>query len=225
MPDFKGILIAGGESLLLSAIVQRVARLDVPYVLAIIPQDSSAEKMRRERGAGSDAIIEWNAGSPLSARTLIVSCVNRLQNFDAALLVCTPPQRFQAAGLAAPEIDDAIDKHIKSYMFLTREIQSFFKKRNSGIIAFASGGGGAFNGLLSKTITAAFAAFASGVVMESSGGDAGGVKAMGFSCAEALNGAEQAGDFAGFISKALVESKKNDFGKWRKFGKLSFWGK
>ncbi|MDR0540214.1 MAG: hypothetical protein LBG74_06910 [Spirochaetaceae bacterium] len=215
-----GVLIAGTENLLLSALVRRMAKDDVPNTLALIGHAEKPGLSAADKSEGKSAFLEWGAG-PLAARALVLAAENRLNAalpaaggnaLGTAILVCAPPARFLSANPDVSEINSVIDRYVKSYMFLVRELRRAFTKRG-GILAFVSAGGGAFGGALCGVITAAFSAFAEELFVA-----AAGEKLIGFSSAQALSGAEAADENAGVILKTLSNCRKNDFCKWHKTG-------
>lgn len=217
MTEMHGLLIAGGESLVLNALVREAAREGVPCTCAPLPKDS-AEFKRSGAPEGSAALLDWNAHSPLSARTLVTAARNRLAALDTALLVCAPPPRFLTVEPDAAEIDAVIDRHIKSFLFLTRELRQLFQTRQTGQIAFVAADSGALGGVLGKTVSAAFTAFAGATI-------ATGENVLGFTAPEAAAGTEHADEFAAFVLKKLREERKTAAGKWYKYSKLPLFGR
>ena len=91
-----------------------------------------------ESAEPEDSIIslQWNPGSPIAARTLILSAENRLEHIDNAILVCAPPAfRKSAAELPPADIDIMINDHVKGWFFLVRELAAVFRARKSGSLA------------------------------------------------------------------------------------------
>ena len=112
----RGILITGNESALTSAVKTETAGRTDNFALALIPDRFSGKQLL---AAGSEklavppatgrapaggvvvtdkavpekgpCILEWNPGSPISARTLILSAENRLGRLNEAILICDPP--------------------------------------------------------------------------------------------------------------------------------------
>ena len=105
-------------------------------------------------------------------------------------------------------------------MFVTRELLTHFDKKGGGVLAFVMHTDGpAAGGPLDKTITAAFAAFAGGLL-----GNQDAEKTIGFSSDIPSTG-EQTDAFAAFIIKLLTAGRKTDRGRWHKFGKLNLFGR
>jgi NAD(P)-dependent dehydrogenase (short-subunit alcohol dehydrogenase family) len=166
--------------------------------------------------------LQWNPGSPIAARTLILSAENRLERIDNAILVCSPPAfRKPAAELPPADIDIMINDHIKGWFFLARELAAVFRERNSGTLALALAdpGAGSVNedapDLLGPPAVAAFRAFTQSL-LSYAGSEP--YLTMGFSSTEA----GEEGDFAAFIFKLIDEGNRRNSGKWHKHGRLSF---
>ncbi|MDR0599761.1 MAG: hypothetical protein LBG84_06750 [Treponema sp.] len=212
----RGILIAGNGSPLFYALGAEAARRVSGYAAAFIPQSRDAP-LRSE--PARQITLEWNSPSPISARTLVLSAVNRLEHIDEAILVCVPPVcRKRAEDLALPEIDTYADDQIKRWIFLVRELALIFRARESGTLALVLSGTGAGTrdetaDLLGLPAAAAFRALAQGVLASSQNAP---YNVMGFSCSDP--GEEN--PFAAHIFKTMEEGRRNS-GKWHKYGKFS----
>ena len=218
--DVHGLLIAGNDAGLAAALARHAGEKSITTVRASTEEEAGGVKARHDRLDGGSAPLAWTAQSPLSARSLVLAAQNRLGSLDAAVLVCSPPCRFLANLPDTFEIDTAIDMYVKSYMFVTRELLTHFDKKGGGVLAFVMHTGGPTGGgLLDKTITAAFAAFAGGLL-----GTQDAEKTIGFST-DIPPGSEQTDAFAAFIIKLLTSEHKTDRGRWHKFGKLNLFGR
>ena len=218
--DVQGLLIAGNDAGLAAALVRQAGEKSIACASAFIPDEAVRGTARHDRLDGGHVPLEWRPQSPLSARSLVLAAQNRLGSLDAAVLVCSPPRRFLAALPVAFELDTAIDVYVKSYMFAAKELLTHFHKRGGGALAFVMRGGGEAGGSpLDKTITAAVTAFADGL-MDSQDGE----NVIGFSAGMSPAG-EQMEAFAAFIVKQITGERKNDRGRWHKFGKLSLFGR
>jgi NAD(P)-dependent dehydrogenase (short-subunit alcohol dehydrogenase family) len=167
-------------------------------------------------------VLQWNPGSPIAARTLILSAENRLERIDNAILVCAPPAfRKPAAELPPADIDIMINDHVKGWFFLVRELAAVFRTRHSGALALAlsdlnvSSANGDAPDLLGPPVAAAFRAFTQSL-LSYAGNEP--YLTMGFSSTEL--GEES--DFAAFIFKLIDEGNRRNNGKWHKHGRLGF---
>jgi hypothetical protein len=230
----RGILIAGNESGLSQAITAEAAKRVEHYAAALIssrlsdvprssavPEGKSAPE-RADAPAQTGMGLQWNPGSPISARTLVLTAENRLGQINEAVLVCAPPSiRRPAAELALADIEVMVNDHIKGWFFLVRELSAAFRARRAGTLALvfsetgAGGGRGDTADILGPAATASFQAFTRSILASAS---AEPYITMGFSCTEA--GAETG--FASYIFKLLDEGNRRNNGKLLKYGKFSF---
>ena len=217
----RGILIAGNESSLLTALCVEAAKRVENYAVAFIPR----EKEETDTVSGDRRIlIDWNPSSPISAKTLVLACQNKIHAIDDAILVCVPPAyRKKAEELSVVEIDQLIDHNIKGWFFLVRELVAEFEKRGRGnlslVLASELGPGSKEDkaDLVGPITVSAFRSFAQGILLSSFNAS---YNAMGFSPSEP--GEENA--FAAYVFKTMEDEKKNS-GKWHKYGKFGFFGK
>ncbi|GHV63139.1 hypothetical protein AGMMS49587_12200 [Spirochaetia bacterium] len=238
----RGILIAGNESSLTAAIAAETAKRVEHFASALIPNRSGAalplSPGSKKPSEGKQVIppentppggaalpIQWNPGSPIAARTLILAAENRLEHIDEAILVCTPPAiRRRAADLLPADIEIMVNDHIKGWFFLARELAQMFRARESGTLALVlsdmSAGGGKDDpvDLLGPAAAASFRAFAQSLLFAAPDEP---YLTMGFSSSEI--GEEAA--FAAFVLKLIDEGAKRSNGKWHKFGKLNLFNR
>ncbi|MDR2517058.1 MAG: hypothetical protein LBC88_06730, partial [Spirochaetaceae bacterium] len=121
----RGILVAGIESPLQAAVEAEAGKREGMYAAAAVPnrlappaRGSAADST----GTGGGVSLEWNPGSPLSARALVLAAENRLERLDLAILVCAPPSLRRPPELLAPaEIEAVVNDYIKGWFFLVRE--------------------------------------------------------------------------------------------------------
>jgi len=230
----RGILIAGNESGLSQAIAAEAAKRVEHYAAALIssrlsdaprssavPEDQPAPE-RAGATAQAGMGLQWNPGSPISARTLVLAAENRLGQINEAVLVCAPPSiRRPAAGLALADIEVMVNDHIKGWFFLVRELSAAFRARRAGTLALVFSETGAGGGkddavdILGPVATASFQAFTRSILASASAEQ---YITLGFSCTDA--GAETG--FASYIFKHLDEGNKKNNGKLLKYGKFSF---
>jgi NAD(P)-dependent dehydrogenase (short-subunit alcohol dehydrogenase family) len=228
----KGILIAGNESTLSAVIAAEAGKRVGCFATALIPNRLPYPLENFRPGnrqpllpEGKGALpLAWNPGSPVSARTLVLSVENQIGPIDEAVLVCTPPAvRKNVEDLSPSNIEIIVNDHIKGWFFLVKELAAVFKARQAGSLALVLSdisGGRDDTDLIGPSVSASFRSFAQGL-MASSQAESYGV--YGFSIpAGTYFGTGDDNDVGAFVFKALEEGKRNS-GKWHKFGsKLTF---
>jgi hypothetical protein len=235
----RGILIAGNESALTNAIEAETAKRTEHYTLALLPDRLSGDnakaglQSRRENSpppssAAQDSTeevripLDWNPGSPISARTLVLAAENRLEQLNEAILVCDPPSvRCAAADLNLANVEILVNDHVKGWFFLVKELAAAFKAHGGGILALVypeTTGTGSKDDAADLLGSAALAAFRSLTrsLLDAALNEP--YLTLGFSGAEA---GDDAG-FAAFIFKQLDEGNRRNNGKLYKYGKLGF---
>ena len=225
----RGLLLAGNESSLYSAVAAEAAKRVESHVSAIIPNRfpmSDGGKLlppKAETGAAGAIPFSWNPGSPIAARTLVLGAENRLETIHDAILICSPPALYKSAGALSPqEIDILINDHIKGWFFLIRELILYFRGKGKGSLSlvmpeinFGIGGKNSPVDILGHAAAASFQAFANSVLASSADEP---FNLMGFTGFEAGSEAE----FAAWVFKIIDENlKKNSF-RWHRYSKLKF---
>jgi hypothetical protein len=218
----RGILIAGTESSLSAAIAAEAGKRVERFAAAFIPGSVTLPERGCAQPAGEKLIpLSWNPGSPLSARTLVLQGINRLERVDEAILVCTPPSvRKQADELNSVEIETMVSDHIKGWFFLVKELCVFFASRKAGTLALvlkdigSAGGKDETVDLMGPSVAASFRAFAQGLLAASGEKPYG---TLAFSSEAADDPA-----FASFIFKIIDDGGKRALGKWHTYSKGLF---
>jgi len=215
-----GILIAGNESALLSAIEAEAAKRTESYVLAPISNRFSGSEPRADDP--QTRILDWNSGSPISARTLVLAAENRLEHINEAILVCCPPQiRRDAADLNFVDVEMLVNDHIKGWFFLVKELTVVFKARGEGTLSLVypdineADGEDKTPDFLGHSALAVFRSLTRNLLSAAFNEP---FLTLGFTGSET-------GDYAGFaafIFKQLEEKNRRGNGKLHKFGKLGF---
>ncbi|MDR2177063.1 MAG: hypothetical protein LBP20_03355 [Treponema sp.] len=223
----RGILIVGNDSLLCAAIAAQAAKRVEHFAQVLLPNRLSGQtRGLRPEGAftptaesGSSVIpLAWNPGSPISARTLVLSAAHQLERIDEAILVCGPPSfRRPAAELQPLDIEILVNDHIKGWFFLVRELAGVFRARRSGVLAMVVPDPGSNRDdpadMLGLPAAAAFRAFTQSLLASSA---AEPYVTLGFS-------SQEAGDdenFAAYIFRMIDQAAKRNSGKWYKYGRL-----
>lgn len=241
-----GLLIAGNESTLAAALAAEAGKRFELFCAAFAPNrlpypresrppaayPGAGSGMAADNGGGrrGPILLDWNPGSPVSARALVLAAKNRLGRIDQAVLVCVPPAaRKSAEDLNSADIEIIVEDYIKGWFFLTKELAVIFKAQGAGSLALAlagaAGGGGRDDvDLIGPSVSASFHSFAQALMASSQ--DAL-YDVFGFALpADSFAGGSDAGDNAGtFVFKTLEDGRRNR-GKWHKFGsRLPFLGR
>ncbi|MDR0494872.1 MAG: hypothetical protein LBG95_04510 [Treponema sp.] len=225
----RGILIAGNESALTNAIGIEAAKRVEHYACAIMPDRLSGDSERigiqtqqRNFSETSGIPLDWNPGSPISARTLVIAAENRLEHIDEAILVCDPPSvRCAAAELNMANVEILVNEYIKSWFFLVKELAAVFRTRGGGTLVLVypetSGIGGKDDAadILGMAALAAFSSLTRSLLSSTFNEP---YITLGFSGADT---GDEAG-FAAFIFKQIEDGNRRSNGKLHKYGKLSF---
>ncbi len=93
----------------------------------------------RLKDAGNSIVTDvvWNKRSPLSARNVILSILNKYSSLDEAVLTYQPGgfnKTFHQISSAVYDLQ--IDRWVKGYGYLLKELIQFFIKQEKGRISF-----------------------------------------------------------------------------------------
>ncbi|MCL2139330.1 MAG: hypothetical protein FWH41_07345 [Treponema sp.] len=235
----RGILITGNDSAVLRAIEAEAGKRVEQYAAAAIHNRLSGnegktysqtqnEHRQYEDSARINAnkkqriLLDWNPGSPVTARTLILAAENRLERITEAILVCNPPSiRYAASEIKFADVEVLVNDHIKSWFFLLKELAINFKEKGDGILALVFPETAGVNSkddtadLFGAIALSSFRTLAQGLLATASQEP---YFTMGFS--GVYSGDED--DFAAFIFKHIDEKNRRSSGKLFKFGKGFF---
>ena len=213
----RSILVAGNESVLMSAITGEIQKKVEKYAVALIQNQVQYVDIEPADFGKGRIPVAWNPGSPLSGRTLIITAENRLGRISDAVLVCSPPAMYRTPEALTPsEIDNQINNQIKSWLYLIRELAIYFRAKGSGSIALImpdTNGSETQVDLLGASAAGSFRAVAQELLNSAAVEP---FQIMGFSFSEA--GQEK--EFAAWSCKIIEEGSKKNSGKWHKFGKF-----
>jgi hypothetical protein len=218
----REILIVGNESVLLSAIEAETATRTKSYAVAPIFNRFSGSEPRPSADSPARILLDWNPGSPISARTLVLAAENRLEHISEAILVCSPPKVHRdTANLSFTDVEMLVNDHVKGWFFLVKELATVFKANGEGTLSLVypdvneaanddetpdilgNSALAVFRSLTRSLLAAAFSEpfLTLGFTGSESGDDTG---------------------FAAFIFKQLEEKNRRGNGKLHKYGKLGF---
>jgi len=220
----RGILIAGNESSLFTALANEAVKRVETFASAVIPNRfpmPAGGLLPKSEPAGFS--LSWNPASPISARTLVLAAENRLERISDAVLVCSPPAVFRTAEVLTPEeIDILVNDHMRGWFFLVRELALYFQRVKSGTLSFVapefntSGSGkNVQTDMLGPSASASFRAFAQGIFTSSANES---FLTMGFTASGSIVNE----DFSAWLFKIIDEGSKKNSGRWNKFAKLNF---
>ena len=232
----RGILIAGNESSLFSAVAAEAVKRVESFACALIPNrfppPEGGIPQQKTEITGGAIPLSWNPSSPISARTLILAAENRLGKINDAILICSPPAVFKTAEALMPEeIEILVNDHVKGWFFLIRELALYFRRLGAGTLSLAVPENSQYSGkeapghsvwnkniqtdLLGSTAAASFRNLAQGILVSSINEP---FQVMGFTGSEA--GMET--EFASWLFKIIDEGAGKNKGRWHKYSKMGF---
>jgi NAD(P)-dependent dehydrogenase (short-subunit alcohol dehydrogenase family) len=203
------ILIAGAGVGLVSALANEAVTRGAKTALSIIPSQN-----RDKRIVDGLEFLDWNPGSPISALNLVLAAENKIGALTGGIIVCAAPDNADAADFSPAGIDFIINNHVKSYMFLARELARHFRAARNGALTLALLEEPS-SSLLSGPVFSAFKSFSSNLLTNLNSEY---FRTAAFVCEEKKP--PPVNEFAAYIFKTLSENKKLDDGKWFKFTKL-----
>ena len=217
----KGILLAGNASALLGAVEAELAKRVDRYALVAIPNRFSGSTDVAD--APPEAVpekarvpLDWNPGSAVSARALVLAVENRLGHADEAILVCSPP--VTPADPRPVDVEVLANDYVKSWLFLTRELTASFRARGRGslVLVFPENGGRDGDAdVLGSVAAASFRSVAKGLLARAAEEP---YLVQGFTGGEPGHDAA----FASFIFRQLDDTRRRVSGKLHKYGKSGF---
>ena len=128
------VLIAGSETLLGRKLVEKELGRGNRVVA---PVNSKKETAGSETSRENLMVIPWNRSSLFSAKTLVRESLRKWGAIDRALII----DPILSGGvpfseLTINEIDDLVDREIKGYLYLTRELINYFDRTQKSLLSF-----------------------------------------------------------------------------------------
>lgn len=81
-------------------------------------------------------VIEWNRNSPISAKNVLLTALNRFDRIDETLLLMAPELEQKLLQETATEkIDRAVDTWIKGSLFLIKSVLVLYGQKQEGFLA------------------------------------------------------------------------------------------
>jgi NAD(P)-dependent dehydrogenase (short-subunit alcohol dehydrogenase family) len=128
----QACLVTGKSSQLLAEVVhETVARGRKSLIARSGALDLSA-------AAETAVTVTWNRRSALSARSVVLHAQNLYGRLDEAVIVFSPVREsvpFHESSIVS--IENRTDAEVKGYLFMIREIVSYFQKQRSGRLVLA----------------------------------------------------------------------------------------
>jgi hypothetical protein len=202
------MLIAGHGEELIAALSAEAERRGIRTILAVIPKKDGGDSPHPD-----DALPGWNPGSPVSARNLVLAAENRIGTLGGAIVVCSAPDEAETRDFSPAGIDMIVNNHIKSYMFLSRELIKYFQQQKKGAFALVLLETPP-QGLMTASVFGAFRNFSDSLLERSNTEH---IKMASFLCDE--KPPPSMNEFAAYILKTLTENKKIDRSRF-KFAKF-----
>ena len=220
----RGILIAGNESPLFSAVAAEAATRVETFTTAIIPGRLAPDgaQIAKEPVEEKIIILPWNPSSPISARTLVFAAENRMKQIHDAILICSPPVIHKNAEALMPEeIEILVNDHIKGWFLLVRELAIYFHRSGKGSLSLVENANtkrqsnGSQANLLEPVAGASFRALAQGLLSSWQNEP---YQVMGFSG----GGTDAIEKFAAWLFKIVDNGSGKNSGRWHKYSRFKF---
>lgn len=81
-------------------------------------------------------VIEWNRTSPISAKNVLLTALNRFDRIDETLLLFTPKlEQKLLQETSAETVDRAVDTWIKGSLFLLKAVLELYTQKQGGCLA------------------------------------------------------------------------------------------
>ena len=81
-------------------------------------------------------LVDWNRKSPISAKNVLLTALNRFDRIDQTLLLSTPePEQKLLQETATETIDRAVDTWIKGSLFLMKAVLELYGQKQRGCLA------------------------------------------------------------------------------------------
>jgi hypothetical protein len=205
----SSLLIAGSGAELIAALSTQAEKYGAASVRAVIPN----RNVRDDIADKGSPLLDWNPGSAVSTRGLVVAAENRLGILGGGLIVCAAPHNAAGYDFSPAGIDFLVDNHVKSYMFLAYELARYFRAAQSGTLAMVMLED-ADSSLLTDPVFSAFKSFSARLLEHQSEH----VRAAAFSCKE--KPPAPVNEFASYVIKTLFKDEKFGNGRWFKFTRL-----
>ena len=134
----KMITIVAGDSEH-GRLIKRRSGKGSPVLFLTESKEDSGDSAKKDT---EDSIV-WNKRSPLSARNSVLTVLNRHKKIDNAFIIYQPGSFNKTFHeISSPVYDLQIDRWIKGYGYLMKEIIQLFIKQQSGSVSLIIDTGG-----------------------------------------------------------------------------------
>jgi hypothetical protein len=202
-------LIAGSGAELITALSTQAEKYGVVSVRAVIPNRNIRDDTTDKRSP----MLDWNPGSAVSTRGLVVAAENRLGTLGGGIIVCAGLHNVAEYDFSPTGIDFLVDNHVKSYMFLAYELARYFHAAQSGTLAMVMLED-TDSRLLTDPAFSAFKSFSTRLLEHQSEH----IRTAAFSCKETPPA--PVNEFASYVIKILFKGEKFEGRRWFKFTRL-----
>lgn len=134
----NGITLVTDGTTLSSLLHQRLKKTGEDFFFLSESEDGTKNEDQKDKKS-----VAWNKRSPLSARNSILSVINSQGRIDKAVLIYQPGmfnKTFHETSSAVYDLQ--VDRWIKGYSYMLRELIQLFIKQQSGTISFILDSGG-----------------------------------------------------------------------------------
>ena len=132
-------LLTGGTDYS-SLIKRRLKQSSTAIILLTEPgtegEPASMTEAAEDNSDSQNLLVTWNKRSSLSARNIILTALNNFDRIDEAVLIYQPGDFFKTFHETSAAVYDLqIDRWIKGYGYLLKEIIQLFIKQNGGTLS------------------------------------------------------------------------------------------
>jgi len=128
----QACLVTGKSSQLLAEVVHETVARGRQSLIA------RSGALELSAAAETAVTVTWNRRSALSARSVVLHAQNLYGRLDEAVIVFSPVREsvpFHESSIVS--IENRTDAEVKGYLFMIREIVSYFQKQRSGRLVLA----------------------------------------------------------------------------------------
>jgi NAD(P)-dependent dehydrogenase (short-subunit alcohol dehydrogenase family) len=204
----KTVLITGKPCRLASELVREM----LAEGHAVIATAQATDVSSGEDGLDENLhYVRWNSRSPLSTRSVVMEAVNAYGGLDEAFLVYAPEGIYSPFHeTSSATFEETVDRLVKSYLFMSKEVLSFFQRREGGSMNMVlHDATGEFAGPLDASLRGSFQSLADSLFVFYQNEP---VVLRGF-----YSESDQNKEFARYIVSTVREKSARGGGKWHRY--------